>query len=97
MAESLDNFVFDSRSEAEAGSESELGSAQEMDIEPLSSPVTGLASSVTDGKRKKYVCVYKREYSRRYPWAAESKKGKTFAYCMPCGRDICLDQGGTTL
>ena len=52
-------------------------------------------SATSDGKRKKYVCVYKREYSKHFPWSAESKKGKTFAYCMPCSRDVCLGQGGT--
>ena len=56
---------------------------------------SSLVSATSDGKRKKYVCVYKREYSKHFPWSAESKKGKTFAYCMPCSRDVCLGQGGT--
>ena len=29
------------------------------------------------------------------PWATDSKKGPTYAYCMPCGRDVSLGQGGT--
>lgn len=70
-----------------------MGSEEETDTLPdeASIPVT----KVTDGTRKKYVCMYKREYSTRYPWATESKKGKTYAYCMPCARDVCLGQGGT--
>ena len=80
--------TFDSHSEADY----ELSSDEEMELGISSS---SLVSATSDGKRKKYVCVYKREYSKRFPWSAESKKGKTFAYCMPCSRDVCLGQGGT--
>ena len=46
-------------------------------------------------KRKKYACSYRKEYNKRFPWATDSKKGSTYAFCMPCGRDISLGQGGT--
>ena len=58
--------TFDSHSEADY----ELSSDEEMELGISSS---SLVSATSDGKRKKYVCVYKREYSKRFPWSAESK------------------------
>ena len=46
-------------------------------------------------KRKKYACVFHKQYSKTFPWATDSKKGPTFAFCMRCNRDISLGQGGT--
>ena len=79
---------------AGTGSDSTSDRQEEMTL-PSESTSTSSVAKVSDRKRKKYLCVYKRDYSERFPWAAESKKGKTFAYCMPCGRDVCLGQGGT--
>ena len=60
--------------------------------------VEDTASSETSAprqKRKKYSCTYRKQYSKRFPWATASKKGPTYAFCMPCGRDVSLGQGGT--
>ena len=46
-------------------------------------------------KSKKYMCVYRKQYSRNFPWSTDSKKGPTYAFCMRCNRDISMGQGGT--
>lgn len=28
-------------------------------------------------------------WASMYPWLKESKKGQTFFYCKPCGKDLC--------
>ena len=39
-------------------------------------------------KRKKYSCVWRKQYTESFPWARESKKGRSFTFCMSCRRDI---------
>ena len=56
---------------------------------------TGGETSGPPQKCKKYSCSFRKEYNKRFPWATDSKKGPSFAFCMPCGRDISLAQGGT--
>ena len=45
-------------------------------------------------KRKKYTCVFRKEYAKLFSWATESKKGPTYAFCMKCIRNtldfLCL-------
>ena len=36
-----------------------------------------------------------KEYSRHFPWTTNSKERPAYVFCMPCGRDISMTQGGT--
>ena len=45
-------------------------------------------------KRKRYSCVFRKELSKTYPWATESKRGRSWAYCMHCNRDNIMGAGG---
>lgn len=51
----MEHRAFDSYSETE----SDQDSVHEMDIQ--TSPPTVLATDISNGKRKKYACVYKRQ------------------------------------
>ena len=46
-------------------------------------------------KRKKYACIFRKEHEKIFPWAAQSSKGPSYAFCTKCSRDINLGQGGT--
>ena len=70
-------------------------SESEADETENSGNATGGKTSGLPQKRKKYSCSYRKEYNKRFPWATDSKKGPSYAFCMPCGRDISLAQGGT--
>ena len=41
------------------------------------------------------MCVYRKQYSRNFPWSTDSKKGPTYAFCMRCNHDISMGQDGT--
>ena len=78
----------DRLSESEPDETENSGSAQTL-------TGSGGETSGLPQKRKKYSCNYRKEYNKRFPWETDSKKGPTFAFCMPCGRDISLAQSGT--
>ena len=44
-------------------------------------------------KRKRYSCMFKKHLSKTFPWATESKRGRSFAFCVRCNRDISMGQG----
>ena len=70
-------------------------SESEADETENSGNATGGEMPGLPQKRKKYSCSYRKEYNKRFPWVTDSKKGPSYAFCMPCGRNISLAQGGT--
>ena len=44
-------------------------------------------------KRKRYSCVFRKHLSKTFPWSTESKRGRSFAFCVRCNRDISMGQG----
>ena len=69
-------LIFSTEDESCSDHEASGSDSGEEEMFSASSPSTMLASDVRNGRR---VCMDKREYSARHPWAAESKNGKICA------------------
>ena len=50
--------------------------------------------STPPSKRMRYSCIFRKEHRKIFPWATDSRRGCSYAYCMRCSRDICMAQGG---
>ena len=50
--------------------------------------------STTPSKRKRYSCVFRKNLTKVFPWATDSKRGRSYAFCMKCSRDISMAHGG---
>ena len=93
----------DDLSESEGASASHLGCSTAPNTSSASfSPHIGLRETDSDGttspsppKKKRYSCVFCEHHCKEFPWATDSMKGTSFAFCMRCNRDISLGQGGT--
>ena len=75
---------------AQSTTSSSLGSTQY----DYSSDVEGEGPSTPPSKRKRYSCVFRKHLSKTFSWATESKRGRSFAFCVRCSRDISMGQGG---
>ena len=53
------------------------------------------SSTPPQKKAKKYMCGYRKQYSKAFPWSTNSKKGPTYTFCMRCNCNISMGQGGT--
>ena len=50
--------------------------------------------STPPSKRKRYSCVFRKNLTKVFPWATDSKRGRSYAFCMRCSRDISMAHGG---
>ena len=50
--------------------------------------------STPPSKRMRYSCKFRKEHRKIFPWATDSRRGRSYAYCMRCSRVICITQGG---
>ena len=54
----------------------------------------GSSMNTPSPKRKRYSFIFRKYLSKTFPWATESKRGRSWAFCMRCHRDISMGQGG---
>ena len=50
--------------------------------------------STPPSKRMRYSCIFCKEHRKIFPWATNSRWGRSYAYCMRCSRDMCMAQCG---
>ena len=50
--------------------------------------------STPPSKRKRYSCVFRKNLTKVFPWATDSKRGRSDAFCMRCSRDSSMAHGG---
>ena len=93
MAEGQERRRQCQESTSAGGGESESSRGIENDTSELQD--TSQSGSCTPPpKRKRYLCVFRKTHTKTFPWATESKRGRSWAYCMRCSRDINMGPGG---
>ena len=50
--------------------------------------------STPPSKCKRYTCIFRKERRKTFPWATDSKRRHSYAFCVRCSRDICMAHGG---
>ena len=48
--------------------------------------------STPPSKRMRYSCIFRKEHMKIFPWATDSRRGRSYTYYMRCSRDIPIQK-----